>query len=382
MDAILHAVRSTIISSTGRRRRLALLTCLLPLVLLTSGCAHLANWKHNGFKVGPNYCQPAAPYADEYLDAYDQRISADLHGHEEWWTVFNDPDMSRLVYTSYEQNLPLRVAGMRVLEARAQRGIAVGSFFPQAQTISGEYSRTQLSKLTFPGNLPGAARAGSLWNTSFDASWEIDLWGKFRRNIESADANYDASIEDYDAILVCLLTDTASTYVGYRTFQERLRYARKNVEIQEGSLSIAQTRFDNGATSELDVTQAKTILQNTRELIPLFENQLRISNNLLCVLLGIPPADLAGELGNEPIQSRRRQSQWACPPTCCGGAPTYARQSGKSRRKVPGSAWRLPICSPTFPFSVRSATRHRGWIGCSPRRPRQGRSRPDSPGIS
>jgi len=227
--------------------------------------------------------------------------------------VFNDPKLTELVYASYQQNLPLRVAGLRVLQARAQRGIAVGSFFPQAQEMFGSYTRNQLTRELFPGNIPGSPRAASTWQTGVSAGWELDLWGKFRRNIESADANLDANIEGYDEILICLLADTASTYVEYRVVQQQLAFTRANVQIQEGALGIADARAKGGQTSELDVTQARTNLQNTRRSVPVLENQLRIINNSLCILLGIPPRDLGPELGEGPIP--------ASPPTVAVGVP-------------------------------------------------------------
>jgi NodT family efflux transporter outer membrane factor (OMF) lipoprotein len=165
----------------------------------------------------------------------------------------------------------------------------------------GSYTRQQLSKETFPGNIPGSPRAASTWQTGVDAAWELDLWGKFRRNIEAADASLDSQIEDYDEILICLIADTASAYVEYRVLQQQLEYAHANVKIQEGSLSIAKARNEAGQTSELDVAQANVNVYNTRRSIPVLENQLRIVNNGLCILLGIPPRDLSPDLGPGPI---------------------------------------------------------------------------------
>ena len=132
-------------------------------------------------------------------------------------------------------------------------------------------------------------------------AWELDIWGKFRRAIESADANLDASIEDYDAILVTLVAETARTYVEYRTAQQRLDYATKNVEIQKGSLAIVEAKEDAGAVTYLDVTQARATLKNTEQLVPLYQAQIRAANNQLCVLLGVPVRDLSDELGSGNI---------------------------------------------------------------------------------
>jgi NodT family efflux transporter outer membrane factor (OMF) lipoprotein len=223
-----------------------------------------------------------------------------------WWETFEDPVLNQLIQTVHEQNLTLRSAGMRVLVARAQRGVAIGGLFPQQQGHYGQYQRTRLSVTTnglgqlieqgFP-----IGREFDTWSTGVDMAWELDIWGKFRRGIEAADANLDASVEDYDAILVSLLAETASTYVEYRTYHQQLAYAKSNVEIQKGSLGIAEAQFEGGRVSELDVTQALANLKNTEQLVPLFEAQVRDANNRLCVLLGVPVRDLSPELGDATI---------------------------------------------------------------------------------
>ncbi len=271
-----------------------------------TGCGTMKDWVHNGFKVGPEYYRPAAPVSDAWMETYNEKVATELPDNPMWWEVFNDPVLNQLVQGVYEENLSLRSAGMRVLVARAQRGVMVGGLFPQLQENFGSYQRAQISTTTAGlGQLIGKGlpikRDFSTWSTGFDAYWELDVWGKFRRGIESADANLDASIEDYDAILVSLLAETASTYVEYRTYQQQLAYATSNVEIQKGSLGIAQAQFDGGRVSELDVTQAQANLKNTEQLVPLFEAQVRAANNRLCTLLGLPTQDLSTELGDSKI---------------------------------------------------------------------------------
>jgi outer membrane protein TolC len=112
-------------------------------ILLNSGC-NLRQWVHNGFKVGPNYTRPPAPVASEWIDYRDPRVRSEEQSLSEWWHVFNDPALNSLMETAYQQNLTLRVAGARILEARAQRGIAVGNLFPQVQQAFGEYTRNKV----------------------------------------------------------------------------------------------------------------------------------------------------------------------------------------------------------------------------------------------
>jgi len=268
----------------------------------------LDNWRRNGFKVGPNYARPAAPVADDWIDFNDPRVISDRQGVDNatWWNTFNDPVLNQLVQSSYQQNLPLRAAGLRVLEAQSQRAVAAGLLFPQLQQAFGQYQRIQLSRNGNPvgvGALP--ARAFDFWSTGFNVGWEIDLWGKIRRSIESADAELDATVESYDDVLVCLIAETAAAYTEMRAFDQRLKYAHMNVETQKGSLRIAESRFNNGDVSELDVTQAKSNLGQTEALIPTLEIGQRKANNRLCVLLGTPQHDLLPELGPGPIPSSR-----------------------------------------------------------------------------
>ncbi len=236
---------------------------LLLLLVIGTGCGMLKDWAHHGFKVGPEYGRPAAPVSDGWIDQYNEKIATELPPNPMWWETFNDPILNQLVQSVHQQNLTLRSAGMRIMLARAQRGIAIGGLFPQQQSNFGTYQREQFSvttnglgQLVQSGALPINREFGT-WSTGFNMAWELDIWGKFRRAVESADANLDASIEDYDAALVALIAETARTYVEYRTAQRRLDYATKNVEIQKGSLAIVEAKEDAGAVTYLDVTQAR-----------------------------------------------------------------------------------------------------------------------------
>jgi NodT family efflux transporter outer membrane factor (OMF) lipoprotein len=264
-------------------------------------------WVHNGFKVGPEYGRPAAPVSGAWIEAYDERVSTELPPNPMWWETLNDPILSQLVQSVYGQNLTLRAAGMRVLGARAQRGVAIGGMFPRQQNITGSFRREQLSvttnglgQLVGGGSLPINREFGT-WATGANLAWEIDIWGKFRRAIEAADASLDATIEDYDAILVSLIAETATAYVELRTAQQRLAYAEDNVKIQEGLLDIVVFKEKAGAVTYLDVTQAMSTVKNTEQLIPLYQAQVRSANNRLCTLLGIPTRDLTPELGDGGI---------------------------------------------------------------------------------
>lgn len=180
------------------------------------------------------------------------------------------------------------------IATNASRAIAAGNLFPQVQQAFGDYARIQDSKTTA---LPPPLRAFDEWEVGFNASWELDLWGKIRRAIESADARLDASVEEYDAVLVSLIAEVVTAYVEIRTFQQRLEYARQNVQIQDSSLRLSTARFEEGKTSEVGVFLAQANLRLTEATIPPLETGYRQANNRLCTLPGAPPIDLAERLG-------------------------------------------------------------------------------------
>jgi len=251
--------------------------------------------------VGPNYKPPPLATSDTWLEASDQRVSTEPADYRAWWQAFQDPVLDDLVHSAYRQNLTLRQAGVRVLEARAQLGIARGQLFPQTQQAFGNLVYNRLSE-NEPNTINSPQVSFYQSEIGATASWELDFWGRFRRAIESADASLLAAVADYDSTLVSLTADVASSYILIRTLEKRLAIARQNVSLQKESLAIAEARFQGGTTSQRDVEQAKTVLASTEATIPTLESQLRQAKNGLCVLLGLPPQHLAEELrGPEKI---------------------------------------------------------------------------------
>lgn len=277
-----------------RRRRPRLEVILLvPALLASAGCT-----------VGPDFARPKTTVSPNWLDAGDQRVKTGPSGYRNWWKAFDDPALDRLIERAYRENLSLRSAGVRVLQARAQLGIAIGEIFPQTQQAIGsvQYNRTSdrsptaAAAAAAPG---GSANSFDYWQSQIgvQASWELDFWGKFRRSIQSADASLLSTLADYDNALVTLTADVANSYITIRTAEERIRIARENVGTQEESLKIAEARFKYGTATQLDVEQARTSLLNTQATIPPLETQLRQARDALSVLLGMPPSDLSELLG-------------------------------------------------------------------------------------
>lgn len=247
--------------------------------------------------VGPNFTPPETNITEHWLEAEHSSLSTAVDV-KHWWKVFNDPTLEHLIETAYQQNLSLQAAAVRIFEARAQLGIAVGRQYPQSQTIGGSVSHNELSE-NAPNFNPLADSSFNSYQAGFDAGWELDFWGKYRRGIEAADASLLATLANYDDLLVSLTAEVAAAYVQILTFEERLALAKRNEAIQQRSLNITRVRFENGATTELDVTQAEALLYNTKALITSLEVGLRQSKNGLSILLAMPPSDLSELLGEK-----------------------------------------------------------------------------------
>ncbi len=261
----------------------------------TVPCLAAALWLC-GCLIGPNYAPPSAPLAAQWTESGDPAVDTTRQEYRDWWKVFNDPVLERLIGTASEQNLTLLMAGVRVLEARAKLGLAIGEFYPQQQSVGASVSYNRIP-ISVPQNLIG----NTYWQSFFgaQAGWELDFWGKIRRGIESADSAFLASVASYDDVLVSLTGDVASTYVQIRTLEERLRIARANVEKQRTALKIARARFHGGVVTKRDVYQAENVLGSTEAAIPELTIELQQAKNALGVLLGMPPGGIDEVLGGE-----------------------------------------------------------------------------------
>ena len=139
------------------------------------------------------------------------------------------------------------------------------------------------------------------WDWGFSLAWELDFWGRFRRAVQAADARLNASVEDYDGVLVTLLGDVANNYVIVRTDQERIRLLQQNIAIQQAILTVGEDRLRIGQTTSVNVEQLRSnLLQNEAQVEQLHVG-VRQAANRLCILMGIPPQELAEQLGNLPI---------------------------------------------------------------------------------
>jgi NodT family efflux transporter outer membrane factor (OMF) lipoprotein len=372
-DTVSHMPRIVCMEILFRRRNLLgwggsfLPSFALSLLVLTqAGCTSaITEWCHNSFKVGPNYQNPGAPVSPQWIDQGHSHVALGKPNLAEWWDVFGDPVLSRLIRQAYAQNLTLREADLVIEQAWMQRNIARTELLPQGQSMTAGYAHGEVSRNNgvFPAGGPafgtglapgagvsglstpstpiggasafgaGAAAAGTTvtgtgallnssiggggagggvplapsrffdnYGTSMNLSWELDFWGLFRRNLEAANANLNQSMHNYDEMVVQFLANVATQYVELRILQKQLALARKNVALQEPLVKKLYQQFKAGiANSKPAYYQFKSNLDNTKALIPPLEISLRAANNALCVLLGMPVRDLLPELGDGTV---------------------------------------------------------------------------------
>ncbi|MCP5364743.1 MAG: efflux transporter outer membrane subunit [Hyphomicrobiales bacterium] len=251
------------------------------MILLGSGC----------MSVGPDYEPPETVVPDLWTQDLRRGLNTNESDLQSWWTRFNDPLLQELIQESSAGNLGLRDALARLVEARARTGIASGEQLPSIDA-SGDIERGRLSRGVADGVDNSRQRTSTLYQLGMDATWEIDLWGRISRSVESADATYQASLEDYRDALISLYADVALAYTDIRTFQARISAALGNVETQRKTLRLVRDRRASGLASDLEVAQAELNLARTESLVPALRSGLKQSIHRLSVLIGRPPSTL------------------------------------------------------------------------------------------
>ena len=247
----------------------------------------------SGCLVGPDYCRPAAPVSPTWQHGGNGHYLADGSDVHAWWLDFNDPVLEGLVFTALDQNLGLREAYFRILQARYRSGVVRGDLFPSADAKA-DYSYRKLSRNgnTF-GSSPNAFEPFSLYSSGFDVNWETDLFGRYRRILESAHAEIGVAVEDRHAVLVTLLADIATSYTETRMLEEQIGVAQRNLELQQRTHELTFSRARSGLVDEFDVKRAESNMYATAAAVPRLEAARQNALNRLCVLSGQPPRDMS-----------------------------------------------------------------------------------------
>lgn len=240
--------------------------------------------------LGPDYQTPDVP---QLPDQWSGEELADASAEAaQWWLLFNDPPLTSLVELGAAQNLSIEAAGLRIVQARAALGISDALIFPQRQQVSANAGKAYQSEQSF-----NSAGIG------LDVGWEMDIWGKYARGIESSEAILYASIASYRDVMVTISAEIARNYINYRTAQERMSLSQQNIEIQKRVVAMTQVQFDAGNVSELDVQQAKTQLYATLSSLPQLNITRIQSLNAMAVLVGGIPQDIEPQLALSNIRS-------------------------------------------------------------------------------
>ncbi len=280
------------------RARVAISHIFFLAIAILSGCA----------PVGPNYQKPEIKTPDAWHEAISREMAKQSGASlQTWWKIFDDPVLNHFIEQARQSNLDLKIALSGIAASRARLGIVSGRELPTANAL-GSVSRFKhsdngpLKQLAPLNGFDGQ----NMFAVGVDALWEIDVFGRIRRQVEAAGAEYEASIEDYRDVLITLFAEVALAYVEIRSCQRRIQCAEANAIIQRKMLELTRARYDSGISSKLDTVQAMSNLSNTEAAIPPFRIRLNSIINRLAVLLDLNAETLQAKVGEpKPIPLAR-----------------------------------------------------------------------------
>ena len=276
--------------------------------------------------VGPDFKEPASAMPEMWHTATDQLSTGDVD--VEWWKQFNDPALNDLVQRALQSNAEVRIATLRVAQSRVQRGAVAGGRWPSLNA-SASYDRERQSENGVSTRLIGTiapqaerdqiisvlSEPFDVYQAGFDAAWELDLWGRVRRSIESADASLQASGEDLHDAQLSLVAEVARTYLELRGVQEQLRIANADVEASTDLVELTTYRVKGGIVDELDLSTQRARLSDTRAGIPGLQQRETQIRSALALLLNVEPGSLDTQLAQAP-------QAFTFPQTVAGGVPS------------------------------------------------------------
>ncbi len=250
---------------------------ILAVLVLEAGCM-----------MGPKYKRPAVNIPQEYRTPEPQPATqASSLGNEQWWQLYQDPVLTQLIHTAIAQNYDVRIAAARVLEAQAQVGITRSNQFPSASVGADIYSQ-QNPKVSnvFPAY---QVNAGEL---NLSVIWNLDFWGKYRRQTEAARAQLLATEWGQRAVISSLVANVATAYFQLRALDNELEISQRTLASRQESLKLTNFLESHGSNSGLDVSQAEQLVYTASETIPDLERQIQQQENVLSVLLGEDPQSI------------------------------------------------------------------------------------------
>lgn len=260
--------------------------------------------------VGPDFHKPAAqqiPAWSKPQKAAGSRVISESMD-ERWWEVFNDPQLTALTQRALNDNLDLKLASSRLQQSRAARQVITAERYPST-AANGSYARKRNSGegLNDPSGNDGKS-AFNLWDAGFSASWELDFWGRVRRETEAADATLEVAENDRRGVLLSVLAETAQDYIQLRGVQSTRAVTEQNLEVARHSLKLSQLRLADGVATDLDVAEAAAQVAAIESRLPALQQRQAQLINALSLLMGEPPQALQAELSADaPVPQTPRE---------------------------------------------------------------------------
>lgn len=259
-------------------------------------CLSLALLALGACSVGPDFVRPHAQLPASWAPTAGAETTPGAAVDRRWWQQLGDEQLTSLVERAAKSNLDVRTASSRLDQSRVLRQVTGSQQFPGVSTgTSYQRDRSSQNGLLDASNNNGKAPY-EVWTATLDASWELDLWGRVRRNVEAADADIQLTSAQRDGVLLSIAAETAIDYIRLRGVQARLAVAQQNLEIARQSAKLTQLRFDNGVTTNLDTSNAAAQVATIEATLPVLQAQQDSLVNALSYLLGEPPRALSAEL--------------------------------------------------------------------------------------
>ena len=260
--------------------------------------------------LGPDFVRPQAPQVEQWSKAQKAAASEAVSTQmdERWWEVFADPQLSALSRRALTDNLDLQLASSRLQQSLAVRQVVTAEQYPST-AATGSYARKRNSGegLSDPSGHNGHS-AFSVWEAGFSASWELDFWGRVRRQTEAADATLEVAQNDRRGVLLSVLAQTAQDYIQLRGVQSTRAVTEQNLEVARHSLKLSQLRLADGVATDLDVAEAAAQVAAIEARLPALQQRQAQLINALSLLLGERPQALQAELAQDgPVPQTPRQ---------------------------------------------------------------------------
>ena len=312
---------------------------------LTLGALFLGSVVLTGCTVGPDYETPAGPVPSAYKNGSSKAEGSACR--EDWWKIFKDSQLNKLVDAAHGQNRSLRASYQRVQQAHSTIRVTRADLFPQIGT-GAEFNRSRTSKELDFGGATGfnTGRTTSTYSLPVNAAWEIDLFGRVRRSTEASTADAQAQEEDFAAMRLSVEADVASTYFRIRALDREIGLVAESVGLRQDSVKLVKERFDQGVVGELDLAQAKTQLSQSKAEIAALRRQRSQYENALALLIGAPASGFS--LGSNPLSGT--------PPRVPSGLPSELLRARPdirmAERKMAGDGARIGVATAEFYPSV------------------------------